>query len=280
MVNDDFDSRPCPASASREMRLGGRCLVAAALSVGVLLTACASAEDVLRSDSQAGGGGTTTYRPPVDASERGLGDGPPGHGLDRFYDQEVDWADCDGGDQCASIWVPLDYADPDGLGASPSRPSAAGRRPRQAEGHAVHQPGWAGWVRHRLPGLRDLRRRVHQLPSTSSASTRAASRRSTPIDCLDDADLDAYVAADPSPDTSRGGAGARADVEPLTCRAARRTRRPLLAHVSTVEVARDMDIMRAVVGDDQLHYYGASYGTYIGATYAGAVPRQGRPDGA
>ena len=49
---------------------------------------------------------------------------------------------------------------------------------------------------------------------------------------------------------------------------------PLLEHLSTVEVARDMDLMRQLVGDDLLYYFGSSYGTYIGATYAGLFPEK------
>jgi pimeloyl-ACP methyl ester carboxylesterase len=51
----------------------------------------------------------------------------------------------------------------------------------------------------------------------------------------------------------------------------------LLAHMGTVNVARDMDVIRAVVGDVKLHYLGYSYGTYLGAIYAGLFPtRVGR----
>src|SRR5262245_1326234 len=44
----------------------------------------------------------------------GFGQGPPGKGLDRFLHQKVDWQPCSDG-ECADIWVPLDYDDPDGL---------------------------------------------------------------------------------------------------------------------------------------------------------------------
>ncbi len=51
----------------------------------------------------------------------------------------------------------------------------------------------------------------------------------------------------------------------------------MLPHVSTVEAARDMDILRAVLGDEKLTYVGASYGTFLGATYAELFPsRVGR----
>ena len=49
---------------------------------------------------------------------------------------------------------------------------------------------------------------------------------------------------------------------------------PVLGHVDTVSAARDMDILRAVLGDTQLHYLGYSYGTQLGATYASLFPQR------
>ena len=47
---------------------------------------------------------------------------------------------------------------------------------------------------------------------------------------------------------------------------------PLLAHDSTADIARDMDLLRRAVGDPTLNYLGISYGTYLGATYANLFP--------
>ena len=46
----------------------------------------------------------------------------------------------------------------------------------------------------------------------------------------------------------------------------------LLAHVDTVSAARDLDLLRAILGDEQLNYLGYSYGTFLGATYADLYP--------
>ena len=47
-----------------------------------------------------------------------------------------------------------------------------------------------------------------------------------------------------------------------------------LEHVGTIDQARDMDVLRAALGDAKLTYYGASYGTYLGAKYAQLFPTQ------
>jgi pimeloyl-ACP methyl ester carboxylesterase len=47
---------------------------------------------------------------------------------------------------------------------------------------------------------------------------------------------------------------------------------PILDHMSTANVARDMDLLRRAVGDTKLTYAGVSYGSYLGATYANLFP--------
>ena len=52
---------------------------------------------------------------------------------------------------------------------------------------------------------------------------------------------------------------------------------PVAAHIHTEATARDMDLMRHLLGDEKLHYYGISYGTWLGMWYAGLFPEKVGP---
>src|SRR5690242_15653130 len=104
------------------MRRGRELRAAAAVALLGLLASCATAGGI------AGTGSTSrqpigpapsqpTHQPdgtPATGLPAGFGQGPPGKGLARFYDQRVTWTPCGGDDTCAAVWVPLDYAKPDG----------------------------------------------------------------------------------------------------------------------------------------------------------------------
>lgn len=99
--------------------------------------------------------------------------------------------------------------------------------------------------------------------------------RSAPIDCVDDAWLDEHLYLDDTPDTAEEEQLLdEADTE-LT-EACRDQYGDQLGLFSTEATARDMDLIRAAVGDEQLTYYGASYGTYLGAVYATLFPERVR----
>jgi pimeloyl-ACP methyl ester carboxylesterase len=99
---------------------------------------------------------------------------------------------------------------------------------------------------------------------------------SDPVDCVSDGELDQYVAEDPDPDTAAEVATYTHFVDALGagCRA---RSGELAAHVTTVEAARDMDVLRAALGEVRLDYFGASYGTKLGATYADLFPSRVAP---
>ena len=101
---------------------------------------------------------------------------------------------------------------------------------------------------------------------------------SSPVDCIDDSKLDALFASDGTPDTPQEVAelAATSKLFGVGCK----SKSPEVApYMDTESAARDMDILRAVLGDEKLNYLGKSYGTLPGCPVRGAVPRQGREDG-
>lgn len=190
-------------------------------------------------------------------------------GLDDYYEQDVEWAGCAGG-ECGSALVPLDYQDPTGdtVTLALKRIPASG----DSLGTIFVNPGGPG-----VSGIdfadtfaSVMRPQVLESYDVVGFDPRGVGE-SDPVDCLDDEEMADFLASDPDPATPEEIAELEEVAEGFGqgCEAATGE---LLGHVSTIEVARDLDVLRSVVGDEQLTYYGASYGTTIGATYAELFP--------
>jgi pimeloyl-ACP methyl ester carboxylesterase len=191
--------------------------------------------------------------------------------LSRFYDQDLSWRDC-GQDQCAELTVPVDYADPQGSTIE----LAVLRRPanRTPGGVVVINPGgpgasgydYADYAAQLLsPRLLDERDIVGFDPRGVG--------RSAPVTCGDPALIDELVGTDGTPDTPAETAA----VQRISAEfASSCTSDPpgLLDHLSTQDAARDLDVLRGVLGQSALDYLGVSYGTHLGATYARLFPQQ------
>ena len=97
--------------------------------------------------------------------------------------------------------------------------------------------------------------------------------RSAPLDCVSDRQLDDFMGADQTPDDSAEEQALLEQARILAegCEAKNPT---LLPHLSTADSAKDMDVLRAALGDSQLNYLGKSYGTFLGSTYAGLFPKR------
>ncbi|APH02317.1 proteinase [Janibacter indicus] len=197
-------------------------------------------------------------------------------GLERFYSQELDWGGCRGSDgECARLEVPMDYEDPDGqtIEIAVLRVEAKG----EAAGSLVVNPGGPGGSGVDYAAAADfiVSDQIRRHFDVVGFDPRGVGR-SHPVDCLSDADMDDYLAKDPTPDTpEEKSAGERAQKE--FADGCKDKTGELLGHVSTADAARDMDVLRAALGDGKLTYLGKSYGTYLGATYADLFPdRAGR----
>lgn len=198
-------------------------------------------------------------------------DAPAPRGLDEFYGQELSWSGCgSGGAQCTWVKVPIDYAKPDGdttrLRVKVHPGDGATRslfvNPGGPGGSAID---FSDTMYNRLPDD------VLQTYDVVGVDPRGVGL-SSPLKCLSDEEFDEFVASDPDPEGD-------ADIAELTeastelGRACLDNSGPLAAHVSTVEVARDMDVVRALLGRKTFDWFGASYGTLVGAVYAELFPK-------
>ncbi|KOU68066.1 proteinase [Streptomyces sp. MMG1533] len=253
---------PVRHTRTRRARTGGVLLAATAL----LVSACSS------------GSATSPGGAAAQAALAALPEATP-TALASYYGQKVNWRSCGvPGFECATLKAPLDYAKPaDGdVRLAVARKKATG--PGKHLGSLLVNPGGPGGSAigylQAYAGIgypAEVRARYDMV----AVDPRGVAR-SEPVECLGGQDMDAYTQTDATPDDEREttelvdaykefaeGCGAHSP--------------QLLRHVSTVEAARDMDIVRAALGDPKLNYVGASYGTFLGATYAGLFPeRAGR----
>jgi len=191
--------------------------------------------------------------------------------LARFYGQRPRWHPCGGGLQCARLTVPVDWSTPAGttIRLALNRLPAAGPGPRI--GTLFTNPGGPGGS-----GVEFVERLSSRLPAEVRARYDVVGfdprgvGSSAPIHCLSDSQLDAFLNTDPTPTDQATLTEVRRQAKEFADACARNG--PLLGNVGTPAVARDLDVMRAALGDATLNYLGYSYGTYLGAIYAGLFP--------
>ncbi|MCV7424160.1 alpha/beta hydrolase [Mycobacterium yunnanensis] len=209
-------------------------------------------------------------------------DGKPEASAERAA-ETVQWGPCQvvsgGGDgqlpkgaQCGNLTVPVDYAKPDGATANLAliRFPATG----QKIGSLVVNPGGpgesgvdaaVGMVENLPPQIRERFDLVGFDPRGIGSSTPA-------VRCNSDAEADAER-ADPEVDYSPAGVAHIEDTEKqFVQRCVDRMGKDFLANVGTASVVKDLDELRAALGDAKLTYLGYSYGTLIGSAYAEAYP--------
>lgn len=179
--------------------------------------------------------------------------------------------------QCGTLTVPMDTTAPSGA-PGPTVTLALDRVPATGAriGSLIFNPGGPGVSAvDALPGVvSELSAGVRQHFDVIGYDPPGVGH-STAVDCLGPVALAAYLHQDPAPPGAAGFAQVVTSARSFAaaCQAAVG---PLLAHVSTLDAARDLDRVRAAVGDPTLNYLGFSYGTLLGATYASLYPTRVR----
>lgn len=218
---------------------------------------------------------TTLATPGVEVT--GVDEAATDPALASFYSQDVDWSDCAEARECAGVTVPLDWGVPSG----PTIEIAVVRRPASGEriGSLLVNPGGPGASGFDLVGRHGdqlTSEQVRERYDLVGFDPRGVGR-SAPLDCIPDRELDRRRGFDPKADLEADEAAAVAEMAVTARRfaaACATDAGPLLAHLDTLSGARDLDVLRAAVGDERLTYLGYSYGTLLGALYAQEFPQR------
>ncbi|MFD3584757.1 alpha/beta hydrolase [Streptomyces sp. NPDC058683] len=229
----------------------------AALALSCLLNGC--------SDSAAKDGDLTAQKldwkacPAPDEAEGG-GDTPsplPGGGA---------W-------QCATMKAPLDWSKPKGatIGLALIRATASGEASKRIGSLIFNFGGPGGSGITTLPAFAEDYAALRTRYDLVSFDPRGVGR-SDPVECENDQQLDNYFQQDATPETNVERTQLINRTEQFNA-ACEKNSKSILPHVRTTDAARDMDLMRQVLGDRQLHYFGISYGTELGGVYAHLFPK-------
>ncbi|MEU3352280.1 alpha/beta hydrolase [Streptomyces sp. NPDC037389] len=203
------------------------------------------------------------------ASEGAAGKDP----LRSFTQQKLQWKHCDANDpaafQCATLKVPLDYGDPGGktIDIAISRLKASSSKERH--GVLLLNPGGPGAPGLRLPldPLMKFPGEVKRQYDLIGFDLRGAGQ-SSPVSCgltADEQSDNPYKPETFAKDVDR----ARTIAEKCQAKAGDK-----LPHLTTRNAARDMDVIRAALGEKRISYLGVSYGTYLGAVYTQMFPQR------
>lgn len=183
----------------------------------------------------------------------------------------LNWQECDGNFQCATLKVPIDYSDV-ALGQfdiAVIRYRDPGQHDRI--GSLVINPGGPGvsGIEYARSAQYILSPDVLERYDIVGFDPRGIGA-SSPITCLTDSEQDVLFASDPKPDNEAEFAQALIDTQSFIDKCVAKTAN--LAHFSTADTARDMELLRQGLGDEKLNYMGFSYGTYLGTLYAQQFP--------
>ena len=232
-------------------------------------------------------------------------DAPPADPLQAYRNQTLAWTACDpsilGIDdestralwqqlgsrlQCANLRAPMDYSQPSRADISVALLRVSAGQPAQRRGAIAMNPGGPGGDGLSMPF------NLHGAFSNPSPETPQAQQQrqqqlldeydligfsprgtgaSTQLNCASN-ELERPVTLGPA---GHATSGFWEDLQyNLRKRSEACLKNPLAPHIHSDATARDMDLLRAVLGDEKLNYIGYSYGTWLGAWYASLFPER------
>ncbi len=237
----------------KQRRLGA---VALAAAIPLLLTACFF-----------GGGGDATSTPTGESVDAAL---------EPYYTQTIRWKDCENGFQCATVIAPMDWANPSpetDIELAVVRQPATGT----SQGALFVNPGGPGasgydFVRDSIDFA--VSEQLQANFDVVGGDPRGVGR-STPVTCYGDAQLDEFIFGIPA-----APIGTQEWIDEVTQasidfgQACLQNTGEVLQFIDTQSTVRDLDMLRAIVGDEKLNYLGYSYGSDIGSYYVENFPEK------
>jgi pimeloyl-ACP methyl ester carboxylesterase len=202
------------------------------------------------------------------------GDSPPSEGESASADEPergIQWEECNGGFECGTIDVPLDYDDPDSetITLSVARAPASGDR----IGALFVNPGGPGATASDFALGMSMQMPDEITERFDIVGVDPRGTGASEIDC--GGDFTELYGLDHSIDSPEDQTALLAESQAYVdgCEQAVGD---LLPHLGTVDNARDLDAVREALGDDQLSYLGYSFGTALGQAYAEEFPERVR----
>ena len=194
--------------------------------------------------------------------------------------QTLDWSRCKGTDdapapdgdwRCATLKAPLDWSDPDGetIDLALIRSRASGDDRIGSLLFNFGGPGGSGVSM--MPSYADTVSSLHERYDLVSWDPRGTGA-SEGVRGRSDEAIEAAESVDSTPDTPSEEQAYLKDAADFG-KGCEKAAGKLMEHVSTTDTARDMDLMRHVLGDEKMHYFGISYGTELGGVYAHLFPK-------
>jgi pimeloyl-ACP methyl ester carboxylesterase len=252
-------------------------VLAAALAAGCMSNASAPKPTPSAAVSSAASAPAAPV-PPAPAPAGPAPDAPGPRTLAQYYSQRLAWRSCDKYFECAQLLVPFDYARPAWRRFSLPVVKLPAAEPAGRIGALVINPGGPGGS-----GI------AYALSARSGEFTsgilgrldivgfdpRGVGGSAPAVRCMTGRQLDKYFATDDAPVDAAQLATVARESKLYAAQCARNAA-DLLPYVGTVDAAKDMDVLRAALGESALTYLGKSYGTYLGASYAQQFPSRVR----
>jgi len=193
--------------------------------------------------------------------------------LVQYQDQKLSWHDCYQNYQCSKLLVPINYAKLDSGAFSISLLRYQALDQERRIGSLVVNPGGPGssGVEYAYNAENIVSPEILERYDIVGFDPRGVGE-SAPIKCLTNSETDASFAADAKPDSDAELALLISDARDYFAKCVKNTKN--IMHYSTLDSARDLDILRSALGDSKLNFLGKSYGTYLGTLYAELFPEK------